>query len=697
MKRITTGKNYVNLIEERDGKIVSQLGFGLAELNYKIEKDNIKFFLKHDYFYKNMVWSADLPLNINGDMVDGDEIGDAMGQLFSAVEQGVTSINGQKGDVFMTVNDLGGLTEREIENLLKEERQEREKEDEKLSEKIDNLSEKHDTELKELEEKHDEDIQKIEKSLEEVNQELGDINQNITNIENNITNIEQQLQEGDTNIENIQNDLTEIHEDINQLQEDINNFKSELQGEINEAKQELEGKINEVDGKVSQLTERVSQIEQEALSHLKATNIKAGANIYVRANGNDVTISTTGIATSESLSSLESTVGELRQQIEGEATQRGQMDGQLQQSIEDIQNSLTGYVNNAEYVKGDKKIYLKHDTTNIASIDTTDFVKDGMVDSVVVEDGFLVITFNTDAEKEEIKISIEKIFKADNYYTKEELDEILEGKQEITENIFVYKVQVSSDGKMLEILGRNSKNASGIDMNEKIGFISINGVRVLGSDTNLSLAEKDSVYTKEESDGKYQTKEDATSVHNQLQQSIDAKADKQYVDSKVSEYTYDKETIDQKVADAGKFDASQYYTKNETYSKSEVDSMIENVDVTEQLSDYAKKTDIPSLEGYATEKWVEDKHYLTEHQSLDEYAKTEDVNQTIENKLENYFTKEEVNQAISEAEVDAYTKAETDNLLGQKQDKLTAVKDIVFVEQLPQNPQSGILYLIPED
>ena len=39
---------------------------------------------------------------------------------------------------------------------------------------------------------------------------------------------------------------------------------------------------------------------------------------------------------------------------------------------------------------------------------------------------------------------------------------------------------------------------------------------------------------------------------------------------------------------------------------------------------YAKKTDIPSLSGYATQTWVKKQGYLTEHQSLAEYAlKTE--------------------------------------------------------------------------
>lgn len=48
--------------------------------------------------------------------------------------------------------------------------------------------------------------------------------------------------------------------------------------------------------------------------------------------------------------------------------------------------------------------------------------------------------------------------------------------------------------------------------------------------------------------------------------------------------------------------------------------------------DYATKDEIPSLDGYATEEWVEGKGYLTEHQSLAEYAKTADVNTELEKK-----------------------------------------------------------------
>jgi hypothetical protein len=43
------------------------------------------------------------------------------------------------------------------------------------------------------------------------------------------------------------------------------------------------------------------------------------------------------------------------------------------------------------------------------------------------------------------------------------------------------------------------------------------------------------------------------------------------------------------------------------------------------LKGYAKETDIPSLSGYATETWVKQQGYLTQHQDLSAYAKKTDI------------------------------------------------------------------------
>ena len=101
-------------------------------------------------------------------------------------------------------------------------------------------------------------------------------------------------------------------------------------------------------------------------------------------------------------------------------------------SYNDLDNTpdLTHFFDDAVYDSSTKKINFKHGNQVVAFIDATDFIKDGMVESVVVEDGYVVITFNTDAGKEEIRIDITDIFNPANYYDKDAIDLMLQGKQD---------------------------------------------------------------------------------------------------------------------------------------------------------------------------------------------------------------------------------------------------------------------------
>lgn len=75
-------------------------------------------------------------------------------------------------------------------------------------------------------------------------------------------------------------------------------------------------------------------------------------------------------------------------------------------------------------------------TTVLGYVDATNFVVDGMVSNVEVKSvtisgtptTCLVITFNSDAGKQDINIPISQIFDASNYYTKSEVDTALSGK-----------------------------------------------------------------------------------------------------------------------------------------------------------------------------------------------------------------------------------------------------------------------------
>lgn len=81
------------------------------------------------------------------------------------------------------------------------------------------------------------------------------------------------------------------------------------------------------------------------------------------------------------------------------------------------------YFDNAAYDSQEKKINFYHGDAVVASVDATDFIKDGMVSNVSITEGNLVITFNVDAGKQDIVIPLSSIFNPENYYTKSEIDD----------------------------------------------------------------------------------------------------------------------------------------------------------------------------------------------------------------------------------------------------------------------------------
>ena len=89
---------------------------------------------------------------------------------------------------------------------------------------------------------------------------------------------------------------------------------------------------------------------------------------------------------------------------------------------------VTGYINSAVYDSQTKRINFKHGDTVVAYIDATPFVVDGMVDTVEIAGGNLVITWNTDAGKQSTSIPLTDIFNPDNYYSKTETDTLLTAK-----------------------------------------------------------------------------------------------------------------------------------------------------------------------------------------------------------------------------------------------------------------------------
>lgn len=92
--------------------------------------------------------------------------------------------------------------------------------------------------------------------------------------------------------------------------------------------------------------------------------------------------------------------------------------------IATLEADKVGYVN---YSKADNKITFKSSESGvlIGEVDTTDFIKDGMIEKVEIDEktNELVITWNEDGGKEEeTRIPLSKIFNPDNYLTKDQVN-----------------------------------------------------------------------------------------------------------------------------------------------------------------------------------------------------------------------------------------------------------------------------------
>jgi hypothetical protein len=99
------------------------------------------------------------------------------------------------------------------------------------------------------------------------------------------------------------------------------------------------------------------------------------------------------------------------------------MNNEVNEEIEEIGGDMSGLGASLAYDGENTLIQLKNSEGEVlSSIDASAFVIDGMVDSVAVVDGYLVITFNTAAGKSDISIPVTDFFDASQYYTKTETD-----------------------------------------------------------------------------------------------------------------------------------------------------------------------------------------------------------------------------------------------------------------------------------
>lgn len=651
MKYIVTKENYIQFIETDDSnQITRQLGFGIDGVTYVVNNDNVKFYLKEDYFYKNSVWSIDLPAQINGEYYDKDTIGDGLAGIYDpSTALAVTSVNGKKGDVWLTAADVDAYSKSQTDNML----------DTKADKETTYTKEEVDSLLDGIEQTTTQDIQNVTEQITNVTNNLTQLTEKVDNIENIFNEYKTQTDEHFTTIEG---DIEQVNQDIAQVTERVTTIESEIQT-LKDKDTEQDGKIDQLESDTAtlrsdldSLSQRVTTLENEAKNHLVASNIKAGTNISVSLAGNDVTISTVGIATTEGLAELEQKVSTNTNDIAGIKTtldtkeDKGTaqtMHDQLQsgidaneQAIQAIQQQLT----DTEHFRG-----YYNTTTEIQSLDKChngDFAYNAETGTKwVYSNGTwsdsLVPVVDETVPKTEIlplmdgvaTIGDSNTYAAGNHVhphdtTKANVGDLTALQQDLNN----YKTTV--EGQLNLKADKTELTTLSGDIDSKLALKADKETTYTKSEVNSLLDGKVDdgyCYSKGEVDGLLNNKANVGDSYTKSETDnlLNSKADKAD--------TYTKQEVDDKL----KLKADQ----SNTYTKQEVDDAIANVDVTEQL--------------------------------------------------QNYYNKTEIDEKLANVKVDAYTKAETDNLLNTKANKFTDVDDILLVDQLPETPNDRILYLIP--
>lgn len=244
--------------------------------------------------------------------------------------------------------------------------------------------------------------------------------------------------------------------------------------------------------------------------------------------------------------------GQLWGGINGETTRAQEVEEQLWSAINnEVTERTSNSVASAEYDSSATTInFLNANNEVISSIDASDFIKGGMIEDVRVENGKLVIVFNTGSGMQTIEIPLTDIFDPSNYYTKDDIDD---------------KVSVINENINSEVVARESGDtALDGEITALAGVVATKANTTDVEDALALKADKTEIptdfYTKDEVDGKdvaLQSAIDgevarATSAETDLQDAIDDEAARA-----ISAET------DLEIALSGKADADTVYTQAE--------------------------------------------------------------------------------------------------------------------------------------
>ena len=284
--------------------------------------------------------------------------------------------------------------------------------------------------------------------------------------------------------------------------------------------------------------------------------------------------------------------------------------------------ALSSYVNGAEYDSTNHNILLKNDNTTIDTIDASPFIIDGMVEDVEISNGNLVISFNTDAGKQDITIPISDIFDASNYYTSSQIDGMLTNYASQSDMTTVQGDITSLDGRVTTLENNPSVPTDYVSYtylaDNYISYIELDNYTETISTVLLNdrrdifntYSYFNNYYDKSQSDSKYVTSSQVSARY----VDYDSLNNLAYGTSSALNDLNDRvTTIEQGGGSSSGVSEEDWDNSNEAIAQELLDNRLDHQRFSNSFSNYYTKTESDGR--YATQSWANDK-FVTQSDDL---------------------------------------------------------------------------------
>lgn len=243
MRYIVTTNRHIQLIEDNDnGKILDSKGFQFGQLYYRIVKGKVTFYhFDQEHPWRNDVWSADIPLQINGELYENEE--EVGNKLYEVMED----------SLFDKIEDLIKEDAR-LDQKIGDEIDRAKEEEVKLSDKVDGLEDEIDA-IDHKVDGYDEKIKATEDKVDGLDDKL----------EKEILRSSEKDAEHDAFVSNFSSNL---EEEVERAKAAESALTQALNSEISRAISAETEIANDIDAEVTRATNRENEIENKLNSEI---------------------------------------------------------------------------------------------------------------------------------------------------------------------------------------------------------------------------------------------------------------------------------------------------------------------------------------------------------------------------------------------------------------------------------------------